>query len=383
MIIPLGRPRTVGLIVCAALALGGCASVSDDAQHSSLKALAAHAPPPKQYESPARKTKLSCARPFDGLRADALPPPARMPSGSYMEKIRKRGTLTVGVDQNTLRLGYFNPKTKTMTGLDIDLVRSVARAIFGTSKNRIVFKAISTAQRESVIALREVDLVASAFSITCKRLQNMYFSDVYYLAQQKLLVLEDSTVDSLSDLRGKKVCATESSTSIKNLEGTGVVPHPVELRTDCLVELQEGNVAAITADDSILFGFKQQDRQTKIVGSCINVERYGLAINRRYPEFVRFVNGVLERLGRLGLEQIRRRWLGELSAPTPEEIARCDRRARARVATEGGQGATRQAREPQAPRDRHAASQARAMIDRRQRRNRQLTMPTIGENAAR
>jgi polar amino acid transport system substrate-binding protein len=333
MIAALRRRHTAGLIVCAALALGGCTSVRDEAQDSSLAALATQTPTPLDYVPVPPKTPVSCAHLFDSLAPSALPPPGRMPVGSYMRRIRAHGSLVVGVDQNSLRLGYFNPRTEAMEGFDIDLVRAVARAIFGTS-GHIVFKAISTAQRESVIEFEEVDIVASAFSITCKRLQNMYFSSVYYRAQQKLLVLEDSRSRSLSDLRGQAVCATKTSTSIQNLEGTGVVRHPVELRPDCLVELQEGRVAAITADDSILFGFKEQDPRTKIVGGCINVERYGMAISRRHPEFVRFVNGVLDRLGSAGLEKIRRRWLRGLSVATSAEIARCDRRAsqhRARV----------------------------------------------------
>ena len=153
-----------------------------------------------------------------------------------------------------------------MEGLDIELAQAVARAIFGRSTGHIAFTAISTAQRDAAIEDGAVDLVASAFSITCARKQRMHFSSVYHLAQQKLLVLADSTVDSLADLRGQPVCATNSSTSIGNLVGTGVVPHPVELRPDCLVALQEGRVAAISADDSILFGFRKQDRQTKIRG---------------------------------------------------------------------------------------------------------------------
>lgn len=332
MIAGLRRPPVVGSIVCAAVALGGCGAVSEVAQKSSLAALATQTPAPQEYVPPVPRRPRSCGRLFDSLPPSALPAPGRMAPGSYMETIRKRGMLRVGVDQNTLRLGYFDPKAKTMEGLDVDLVREIARAIFGAAKDRIVFKAISTAQRESVIELGEVDVVASAFSITCERLQNISFSDVYYRAQQKLLVLEDSTVDSLPDLRGREVCATKSSTSIQNLEGTGVVAHPVELRPDCLVELQEGRVAAITADDSILFGFRQQDRQTKIVGGCINVERYGMAINPRHPEFVRFVNAVLKRLGRAGLERIRHRWLNGLAAPTGREIARCDERSARRRA---------------------------------------------------
>ena len=326
------RRRHAGLIVCAALACGGCTAVSDDAQNSSLEALATQAPKPLRYVPVAPKKPVSCADRFDSLAPSVAPPPGRMPTGSYMRRIRERGSLVVGVDQNTVRLGYFNPRTKEMKGFDIDLVRAVARAIFGTSQDRIVFKAISTAQRESVIEFEEVDIVASAFSITCERLQNMYFSSVYYRAQQRLLVPEDSPHRSLSDLRNEEVCATKSSTSIGNLEGTGVVRHPVELRPDCLVELQEGRVAAITADDSILFGLKEQDPQTRIVGGCINVERYGMAINRRHPEFVRFVNGVLEHLGRAGLEKIRRRWLNGLPMATSDEISRCDRRSTQRRA---------------------------------------------------
>jgi len=327
---PGGRARWGGLAVAAALALGGCGSVSDDAQNRSLRALVQDVAAPAELAAPA--PPRPCAREFDSRKATPLPPPGRMAPGSHMERIHQRGTLRVGVDQNTLGLGYYDPRGGGMQGLDIDLVRAVARAIFARRgddriafTDRIRFTAISTAQRDAAIEEDKVDLVASAFSITCKRRKTMLFSSVYLLAQQKLLVPEDSTVDSVADLRGKRVCATKTSTSIDNLYKTGVVRHPVKLRPDCLVELQEGRVAAITADDAILVGFNEQDPQTKVVGDCINIERYGMAINLAHSEFVRFVNGVLKRLGTDGLERIRRRWLGDLSAPTGAEIAHCNR----------------------------------------------------------
>jgi polar amino acid transport system substrate-binding protein len=319
-----------GLLACAAVALGGCASVTDRAQNSSLAALATQEPAPGP-ELPALQPTRSCLEhPFRSLPPSALPRPRHMPAGSFMRKIYDRGYLVVGVDQNTLRLGYFNPATARMEGLDIDLVRAVARVIFGR-RPRIRYKAISTKQRETVIATRrtrdgrkaygDVDVVASAFSITCKRRRRMLFSSVYYKAQQKLLVPENSRVFTLSDLDGEKVCATESSTSIDRLsvnrDRTGVVPEPVPLRPDCLVALQEGEVAAISSDDAILFGFCRQDPQTKIVGLNLNVERYGMAVNPRYPEFVTFINAVLQRLRRSGdLRRLRQRWLEGLTAPT-------------------------------------------------------------------
>jgi polar amino acid transport system substrate-binding protein len=326
------RRRATALIVCAAATACGCATVDDEAQRSSLAALATQAPAPAPYDPP--QVEVNCERnPYGSLAADStLPPPGRMPPRSYMRRIQDRDghELIVGVDQNTLRLAYFDPRRERIRGLDIELVREVAKAIFGTATGHIRFKAISTEQRISAIVSGDVDIVASAYSINCERRKSMYFSSVYYLARQKLLVPHASPVDSLSDLRGERVCATKGSTSIGNLEGTGVRPYPVALRTDCLVALQTGTVAAITSDDSILFGFKEQDPQTKIVGSCINVERYGMAINRHHPDFVHFINGVLKRLGRRGLGRLRERWFPNLDAPTTREIRRCDRRSRLR-----------------------------------------------------
>jgi polar amino acid transport system substrate-binding protein len=149
----------------------------------------------------------------------------------------------------------------------------------------------------------------------------MRFSTIYYRARQRLLVPENSDVNGLSDLKGERVCATRSSTTIKNLVQTGVVAFPVELRSDCLVALQERDVAAVTSDDAILLGLCRQDPQTKIVGPPIkDVQHYGLAMDRRRRGFVRFVNAVLKRVD---LDSLSKRWLGDLAARSDREIRRC------------------------------------------------------------
>jgi polar amino acid transport system substrate-binding protein len=252
-----------------------------------------------------------------------------MPAGTFMRTIQDRGHLIAGVDQNSQGLGYFNRVTQRFEGFDIDLAREIARAIFG--RPRIAPRAITTEQRESVIVNHEVDIVASAFSITCQRRRRMLFSSVYYQAQQRLLVPKNSNVEGLSDpdLRHRKVCATRGSTSLERLkQEPDVVPFPEDQRSDCLVDLEEGDVAAVTSDDAILFGFTQQDRTTKIVGPCIGVERYGMAVNKAHRPFVRFVNAVLARLRRNGRAmRFRRHWLKGLRPPTAAGISRCDRRA--------------------------------------------------------
>jgi len=219
--------------------------------------------------------------------------------------------LVVGVDQNTLRLGYFDPAKSGMRGFDIDLAREVARAIFGGNPDdHITFKAVTTSQRAAAIVKQEVDIVASAYTINCKRRTRMHFSDVYHVARQRLLVATGSPFRTLDDLHGRKVCATKGSTSWDRLKRTGVRRYPVSLRVDCLVALEQAKVDAITSDDAILLGLQDQNPQTKIVGPSLRCERYGLAINLEHPEFVSFVNGVLARLrDRKRLQAFRATWL--------------------------------------------------------------------------
>jgi polar amino acid transport system substrate-binding protein len=146
------------------------------------------------------------------------------------------------------------------------------------------------------------------------------FSTVYYDAGQKILVPSDSTVRSVRDLGGKPVCVTKDSTSLQTLEGLRPrpIPYQVDQRTDCLVALQEGKVAAITSDDSILLGFEHQDPDTKIVGPSFAPEPYGMAISKKHPGFVRFVNGVLAKMRADGTwKAIYKRWLAQPAAPIP------------------------------------------------------------------
>jgi polar amino acid transport system substrate-binding protein len=239
-----------------------------------------------------------------------------------MRRIERRGRLVVGVDQNTLLFAYLNPFTGQIAGFEVDLLREVAAAIFG-DPNRIEFKAVTTAERLPYVESGRVDIVADAVTITCARLQEVAFSTVYYDAGQRLLVPKSSRARSLADLRGKRVCATIGSTSLQNITSTfyDIVPYPVPERTDCLVALQEGKVAAVASDDAILLGFAAQDPYTKLVGPRITDQPYGMAISRRHPDFVRFVNGVLAHVRADGTwARLYRKWLGVVtgtSAPPP------------------------------------------------------------------
>jgi polar amino acid transport system substrate-binding protein len=246
--------------------------------------------------------------------------PPQVTPGSTMARIRARGYLVAGVDQSTYHFGYLNPLDGKIEGFDIDMVHAVAAAIFG-SPDKVQFKAISDAQRIPEIRSGAVDIVAHTMTINCARLQQVDFSTVYFDAGQRVLVETNSPARGLADLGGRKVCATTGSTSIANIKAAPSHPIPIAVPywTDCLVLLQQGDVAAISTDDSILDGLAAQDPWTKIVGPRFTSEPYGLAISQQHPDFVRFVNAVLQRLRANGQWAASyARWVGTpVPAPPP------------------------------------------------------------------
>ena len=231
-------------------------------------------------------------------QASSLAPsgPPQVTPGSFMAKILARGHLSAGVDQSTYHFGYLNPLDGNIEGFDIDMVRAVAAAIFG-NPDKVQYKAISDAQRTPDIRHGDVDIVAHTMTILCSRLRDVDFSSVYFDAHQRVLVPKNSTATGLASLAGQKVCATAGSDSAKFLASYPARPRLVTVPywTDCLVLLQQRQVAAVSTDDSILYGFKAQDPFTKVVGPPLTDEPYGLAISKEHPDFVRFVNAVLAR----------------------------------------------------------------------------------------
>jgi polar amino acid transport system substrate-binding protein len=253
-----------------------------------------------------------------------LPSAGQMPAGSFMAKIARRGYLIAGVDQNTYLWGYRDPATGQLGGFDIDMLREVSRAIFG-DPNRIRFVVVPNSQRVPAVQSGAVDIVAETMTINCQRKLLIDFSTVYYNAGQRILAPANSTITGPRELAGRHVCATAGSTSLQNLMALALKP-PVRTvavtnQSDCLVLLQQGQVDAISTDDTILQGLAAQDPSVRLVGPAFTSEPYGMAISKAHPDFVAFVNAVLARERADGTwASIYKRWLGRFDggkAPSP------------------------------------------------------------------
>lgn len=224
--------------------------------------------------------------------------------GSFMETLRERGWIVVGVDENTEGLSARNVQTGKIEGFEVDLAYEIASWIFGADADlsdvvRLV--PLLTSEKTPHVASGKVDLTISAVSMSCGRWEEVDFSREYYTAHQEFLMRSDSTIEEPSDLAGRVVCVTANSSSSRIMER--LVPEavllPVAARTDCLVALQEGRADAYFGHDTFLYGMSKQD-PTLVIRPVLEpedtVSHYGIAIHADHREFTRFVNRVLDNL---------------------------------------------------------------------------------------
>ncbi|MFC0115328.1 glutamate ABC transporter substrate-binding protein [Kibdelosporangium aridum] len=303
--------KRVALLLVAAFALTACGGPGrpvDLAVVTSADRPEPEGSGPGQANAAGSQTP-DCGDPTASLRPAGL----GIGSGSTMAKIKERGRLIAGVDQNTYLFGFRNPATNALEGFDIDMAKQVAKAIFN-DESKIQFKVISSRDREKVLEAGEVDIVVRTYTINCERLQKVAFSTVYYTTGQRVLVPKGAPVSSIDDLAGKKVCANAGSTSLAQIAKHPAKPVPWSVInwSDCLVLLQQGQVAAISTDEPILVGMVAQDPAVKIVGPKLTEEPYGIGIPKGNVDMVKFVNAVLDRArGDGSWQQSYNRWVAE------------------------------------------------------------------------
>jgi ABC-type amino acid transport substrate-binding protein len=241
----------------------------------------------------------------------------KFPADSTLGKIQAKGEITIGVKFDVPPFGVKNPQTGDVEGFDVEMGKAVAaklgvkpKFIEAISDNRIPFLEDGTA-----------DLILSTMTINEERVQQIEFSDPYYLARGRVLVPGDSDITGVQDLAGKNVCTALGSTYEANLkkQAPKAKLKLVDSYSECLELLQNGAVDAVSTDDVILTGMIIQDDTLKMVGEELTQEPYGAGIKKGETQMVEFVNGVFQELKENGTwDKLHQQWIGKYTGEKGE-----------------------------------------------------------------
>lgn len=251
----------------------------------------------------------ACGDDDEGLDADGGDTPettdpevatdATFPEGSTMAELNEAGKIVVGVKYDQPGLGAIGLESEEPEGFDIEIAKLIA-AELGIAPDDIEFKETVSANRETFIENGTVDIVIATYTINDERKQVVDFAGPYYVAGQDLLVAaDDDTINGPDDLAGKRVCAASGSTPIERIREDYPDAEPVEFDTytECVDQLQAGQVDAVSTDDIILAGFAADPKyegEFRVVGETFSEEPYGIGLPKGDDDFRMFINDVLE-----------------------------------------------------------------------------------------
>ncbi|MEV1291638.1 glutamate ABC transporter substrate-binding protein [Pseudonocardia sp. NPDC049635] len=213
------------------------------------------------------------------------------------DAMQQRGRVVIGVRDDQPGLGFQDATTGDFSGFDIDIARMVAGGL-GFSPDQIDYRVVPSAAREDVIERGEIDYMVGTYTINDNRKQRVGFAGPYYVAGQSLLVRADDTeITGPDTLQGKIVCSVTGSTPIQRVRDEGLTDRIVEFQTysQCVDQLNNNQVDAVTTDDAILLGFASQNpEQLKVVGETFSDEPYGIGLPRDDEAFRNKVNDLLQ-----------------------------------------------------------------------------------------
>ena len=138
-------------------------------------------------------------------------------NAATLDDVKAKGHIQCGVSQGLP--GFSNADDAgAWTGLDVDLCRAVAAAVFGDA-NAVKFTPLSAKQRFTAIASGEVDILSrnTTWTMTRDTQLGLNFAGVNYYDGQGMMVPTSLGVTSATELDGANICTNTGTTTELNI----------------------------------------------------------------------------------------------------------------------------------------------------------------------
>jgi len=228
------------------------------------------------------------------------------PSSGVAESLavmQATGHLRIGVKDNLRPLGFRDDQGQ-LQGLEIDLARKLTQELLGLEAQAELIPLLNQERRTALLE-GKVDLVIAQMVATSNRTRLVVFSPYYYLDGTGLLV---KTSTPASAIAPSKIAVLQGSSAIAVLrawrpraELIGVASYQA-----ALVLLEQNQVDAIAADNSVLTGLHQTRPGYQQLPLRLSGEPLAIAMPKglQYQDLHQRIDQVLERLQQSG-------WLAE------------------------------------------------------------------------
>lgn len=207
-------------------------------------------------------------------------------------KTVKEGVLTMATNATFPPYEYY--EGNEIVGIDVEIAEAIAK------KLGLELKVEDMEFNSIIIAVTQgkADLGLAGMTVMEERLDAVNFSDSYATGIQAIIVPEDSDIQGVDDLNGKKIGVQLSTTGdIYAKEDFG--EENVEAYNkgaDAVMALKQGKVDAVIIDNQPALAFVKDAEGLKVLDTQYKVEDYAAAIAKDNEGLLAAVNSALTEL---------------------------------------------------------------------------------------
>lgn len=225
-----------------------------------------------------------------------------------------RDYIIIGVDDDSMPMSFWDPKTNIISGYDIDM----AKEAFKRAGLKYEFQPIVWSDKEdNLLKDKKIDVIWSSLTITDARKKIFAFSTPYIKNRQSILVRADSPIQSKADLGGKRVVLNKGGVAVdlvKQMSGANAPAKIDELekKVDLFSAVLSGQADA-AINDSLAMEYYSSGSPGKfrILKDSLQEEEFGVAVRPSDTELLAKINKALADMQADGTAQaIYQRWFG-------------------------------------------------------------------------
>ena len=232
---------------------------------------------------------------------------------SYLEELKEKGQIVVGVKTDVPELSYYDEKTGEWSGLEVELAYNIGCELFGVNRSdlgdKVKLVGVTVADREEKLRNGDIDLMLATYTKTKERAKEFALSNSYYTSYIGLMVrytpedlnsLGTTNIKSLADLDGKIVGVARNSTTRHDMVEYIATANQLKVNPQftsyssyegLYKALKKGDIDVIAVDVSILNGY--DDASTKILPDRFAGQHYGAAVLPENAKLLDVVNKVI------------------------------------------------------------------------------------------
>ena len=183
----------------------------------------------------------------------------------------------------------------SIQGFDIELIGAILDfAGIEFSVESMEFDALPAA-----LEAGQIDVAIAGMTISEEKSQSVLFSEPYFSATQKIIVLADSPINTVDDIKaGMKIGVQLGTTGDIYVTDSmeGIVCERYSKALDAIMDMKNGRIDAVMVDSAPSSVFASEIEGLKVLEEKLSDEQYGIAVKLNNVELMEKINDGLAAL---------------------------------------------------------------------------------------